>query len=380
MDTKDKEKNSCAFIQLRRDVDPDLLRALWRRPCAWVLLSMIAHRARRSPGLEPRTGEKLETKEALVGDHKGMTRGEYRSALGFLEKSGLITTRPTSRGTVAMLVNSDVYNINPESGNHLNNQQGAQGKEQPASNHQNKQPATTRTTTKTTTKTTINKTTDKLPENQNITVGCMVESELKNHQNDQQITTEATHEQPSSRQAATTNKNEKKEKNENNHLPPTSGVGVNDMEGGLHPGGEDAADLMRLLEKYPPPKISAPKAFLASKRQKIMDSGLSGRDREDLQSLREKEERDKAKSDREIKERERALGEERDRAAEVVRDWEAYQALPPEDRKRIELRAAALVTPGSDAWKAGIATEMRRDRGVEGVGSVMRSLWGGGRK
>lgn len=369
----DIPKTSFPFLQLRRDVDPDLMKALLSRPPAWVLLTLIALRARRSPGIEPRTGEKLEAKEALVGDHEGMSRGEYRSALGFLKKSGLITTRTTNRGTVAMLVNSAVYNINPEPDNHLNNQQGAEEEEQPASNHQNdhqndhqsSQPATTRTTT------------DNVPENTGKTEDYTVRCEPNNHQNDQQTTTDAAHEQPASNQQTTNNKNVKKEKNEKNHHQPPTALGVGgggESEDGQDQGGEDAADLLRLLEKYPPSQITSMGAFLVAKREKLQRGGLTDRDKEDLQTLRSREERDWARSDQVKKERERAVREARDLVSEVDRGWEIYQGLPHDARKRIELRAAAHATPGGPAWKAAISKETRREKGIEGLGSVLKSL------
>ena len=99
----------------------------------FILLTAIAQRARRTDefntlGLEPG--------EALVGDYKeiGLTRQEYRSSLQRLEKKyGIISIKATNKGTIARLINSDIYHINQEDGN------------QPATNQQptSNQPATT---------------------------------------------------------------------------------------------------------------------------------------------------------------------------------------------------------------------------------------------
>lgn len=76
------------------------------------LLSIIAFRASRkgNPVLGVKPGE------AFIGDFKKMelSEREYRTAKDNLVKWGYITTTTTNRGTIAMLCNSDVYDINSD--------------------------------------------------------------------------------------------------------------------------------------------------------------------------------------------------------------------------------------------------------------------------
>ena len=99
------------------------------------LLSIIAFRASRkgNPVLGVKPGE------ALLGDYRNynLTRQQYRTALNNLQDWGYINHRVTNKGTIAMLLNSAVYNINSEEGNHQITIK------QPSSNHQTtiKQPS-----------------------------------------------------------------------------------------------------------------------------------------------------------------------------------------------------------------------------------------------
>jgi len=85
--------------------------ALLRDPNAFMLLFQIAMRARRTDALNLHG---LGMGEALIGDHEsiGLTRGQYRQALKRLERYGEITTRATSRGTIARIEKTDVFDIN----------------------------------------------------------------------------------------------------------------------------------------------------------------------------------------------------------------------------------------------------------------------------
>ena len=80
---------------------------------AFILLAQIASRAKRTNGY---TYLNLAKGEALIGDHKhiGITRGQYREATKRLIKHGFITIRTTNKGTIAKLINSDVFDINEE--------------------------------------------------------------------------------------------------------------------------------------------------------------------------------------------------------------------------------------------------------------------------
>jgi hypothetical protein len=82
-------------------------------PLANHVLNVIARRARRTP--DPLNG--LQVGECFVG-HKGLGLSEqqYRTVKKNLQKWGLVefkkAERVTDRGTVAKLLNSDIYDIN----------------------------------------------------------------------------------------------------------------------------------------------------------------------------------------------------------------------------------------------------------------------------
>jgi hypothetical protein len=102
------EEVSEGFIRLRRS---PILDDLQLDANAWKLLGIIARRARWNDGPNEHN---LKIGEALVGDYKPMkfTREEYRQALRRLEtKWHQITTRGTSRGTIATLIKSAVFDL-----------------------------------------------------------------------------------------------------------------------------------------------------------------------------------------------------------------------------------------------------------------------------
>lgn len=85
-------------------------------PAAFKLLTTIAVRADRNG-------------EAMVGDYRnyGLSRQEYRSALLRLrnnhQNSQQITISATNKGTIAKLVNNNIYDINVNGDNQPDNQQ-----------------------------------------------------------------------------------------------------------------------------------------------------------------------------------------------------------------------------------------------------------------
>ena len=87
-----------------------------RNSNAFILLYFIAMRAWRGPGRSPRD---CDIGEALIGDHSkmAMTQQQYRTAKKNLEKMGFITTRSTTKGTVAKLVNTELFDPNLDSYN-----------------------------------------------------------------------------------------------------------------------------------------------------------------------------------------------------------------------------------------------------------------------
>ena len=93
-------KNS-GFIKLNRS--PQLLNLLQTDHQAFIMLTWIAMRACRKTG------------EALIGDWRRMgatSEPTYRRTKKRLEATGLATFKATSKGTVATLVDTSVFNIN----------------------------------------------------------------------------------------------------------------------------------------------------------------------------------------------------------------------------------------------------------------------------
>jgi len=96
------------FIKLHRS--PETLELL-RDHNAFVLLTVIALRARRSDEFNIHN---LKSGEALLGDFErcGFTHHQYRTAMKRLSRWGFATFKPTTRGTVATLCASRIYDIN----------------------------------------------------------------------------------------------------------------------------------------------------------------------------------------------------------------------------------------------------------------------------
>jgi len=107
-------RHEVSYVQFCRT---DVSKELMKNPKAFTLLAQIALRARRTNRFNI---NELIAGEALIGDFKsiGMSRQEYRTALKKLQKWGFVTIKTTNKGTIAMLCNSDVFNINIESKNH----------------------------------------------------------------------------------------------------------------------------------------------------------------------------------------------------------------------------------------------------------------------
>lgn len=102
--------NDKGYIQLLRDSKVfDML--VLRRPSAFVLLTLIAKRAKRT---NDHPYPELEFGEALIGDYEvyGATERTYRTDKKYLEKFNLSTFRTTNKGTIAKLINSSVFDIN----------------------------------------------------------------------------------------------------------------------------------------------------------------------------------------------------------------------------------------------------------------------------
>lgn len=118
-----------------------------RYPNAFLLLSLIAERARRIPG-QP---DGLQVGDAMLGDYEssGLTRQQYRTALDKLVELGHVeiiyngkkflkreksTIKITINGTLVNLKDSRIWDINSEEDNQRINQRATN--EQPTSNHE----------------------------------------------------------------------------------------------------------------------------------------------------------------------------------------------------------------------------------------------------
>lgn len=111
---------SRSFIKMiRSNVTLELIKNYHRE---FLLLTLIAYRAKRTPGFSPL---ELEPGEALIGDHEscGLTQRQYRTAKKKLEKWGFATFKATNKGTIAKIINTDVYDINCDAiDNQIDNQ------------------------------------------------------------------------------------------------------------------------------------------------------------------------------------------------------------------------------------------------------------------
>ena len=88
---------------------------LMKKPNAFILLTQIAYRAKRTNDFSIHG---LEIGEALIGDYKsiGLTEKKYRTAKAQLQSWGFAAFKGTSKGTVAKLINSRIFDINEECG------------------------------------------------------------------------------------------------------------------------------------------------------------------------------------------------------------------------------------------------------------------------
>lgn len=118
---------NAGFIKLMRT---DVTKELLKDPKSWALLSLIAYRAKWSKGLSVHN---LEQGQALIGDADacGLSAKEYRTAKKKLSQWGLVACKATNKGTVATLLNADVYDVNSD-------HQGEQRDNQKASERQSR--------------------------------------------------------------------------------------------------------------------------------------------------------------------------------------------------------------------------------------------------
>ncbi|SVD80133.1 uncharacterized protein METZ01_LOCUS432987, partial [marine metagenome] len=105
------------FKCYRSEVLKELLAA---SPNGTLLLLQIASRAKRTDSFNRYN---LAIGEALVGDFKniGLTEGQYREAKKFLAKHHFATFKGTTKGTIAKLINFEVFDPNLEDSNGQHN-------------------------------------------------------------------------------------------------------------------------------------------------------------------------------------------------------------------------------------------------------------------
>jgi hypothetical protein len=104
-----------SFVMLMRSPDTE---ELLKDNNAFAQLTQIALRAKRKPDVVTQNdvSTKLEVNQAFIGDYWniGLTEGEYREAKKRLTLRKLATFKTTNKGTIATLINQDVFDINPE--------------------------------------------------------------------------------------------------------------------------------------------------------------------------------------------------------------------------------------------------------------------------
>lgn len=111
------------FIKLHREG----LELLEASPPAFLLLALIAFRARRTGSTY--STHKLKMNQAVIGDHEtiGLTRQQFRGAMEKLEKYGLAVFKRDKKGTIATLTSTAIFDINAEAEeDNLNNKQPLQ--------------------------------------------------------------------------------------------------------------------------------------------------------------------------------------------------------------------------------------------------------------
>lgn len=132
MEEKTTKNTRPAFIMFRRN-SLMFWQLVQKRPTAFALLSVIAQRARFST--DPEVGVKgVKPGEALIGDHRnyGVSARQYRTDKEYLNEYGLATFRKTNRGTVALLLTSDIFDINVTGERQAKRRAGRQANDKPS--------------------------------------------------------------------------------------------------------------------------------------------------------------------------------------------------------------------------------------------------------
>jgi hypothetical protein len=126
--------------------------------------------------------------------------------------------------------------------------------------------------------------------------------------------------------------------------------------------GNDIEDLLHLLWKYQTTEgIKNPDTFFEWKRDRLIEEGLSGKDKQDLERLRKKEAQEIAEKEEKEREQRRLKEADRRKLEQDVQLYDAFESLPEPEKKRIEeLARRKGLSPGRAAWRSGIAMIMRK--------------------
>ncbi|HET8962479.1 MAG TPA: hypothetical protein VFM99_01180 [Chitinophagales bacterium] len=121
------------FKTMRSSVGMELL----KDAPAYLLLSQIAYRARWTDSFNK---DGLSIGQALIGDYKniGLTEKQYRNAKKRLERGGFVTFKRAFNGTVATLINNEVFDLNISNGANTSSEKGRSKGDQGASNYKEK--------------------------------------------------------------------------------------------------------------------------------------------------------------------------------------------------------------------------------------------------
>jgi hypothetical protein len=98
------------YVKLKREA----LELLCNDPDAFLLLTLIALRIKRTDSKY--ANKKLKIGEAMIGDYRtiGLTRKRYRRAINKLIELQIGAFKGANKGTIATLLNSDIYDVNLE--------------------------------------------------------------------------------------------------------------------------------------------------------------------------------------------------------------------------------------------------------------------------
>jgi len=110
------------FIKFNRNNNDNFLDILLGRHTAFCLLALIAYRSKRQARGKIKI---LDVNQCYIGDYEsyGVTEQIYRTDKRFLEEWEFVSFKATSKGTVATLIDTTIFDINPNVTNDQTNDQ-----------------------------------------------------------------------------------------------------------------------------------------------------------------------------------------------------------------------------------------------------------------